>query len=171
MTGALDGQLVLVLGGSGGIGLETARSARAEGAQAILTGRNEKRLAQAAAEVGAQSTAAFDVNDPAALADFFGGLPDPVDHVMVTAGRPRYAALVDMTPEEVRDAVVGAPRGGPRGGAPRARPRAARRQRHPHERHWRTLGPGRQPGGRRHRGDARRWRRASPWSSRPSAST
>ena len=49
---ALRGQTVVVIGGSAGIGLETARRARAEGADVILTGRNPERLESAAAEVG-----------------------------------------------------------------------------------------------------------------------
>ena len=49
----LLGQTVVVIGGSAGIGLETARRARAEGADVILTGRDPERLARAAAEVGA----------------------------------------------------------------------------------------------------------------------
>ena len=40
----LVGQTVVVIGGSAGIGLETARRARAEGADVILTGRNPERL-------------------------------------------------------------------------------------------------------------------------------
>jgi NAD(P)-dependent dehydrogenase (short-subunit alcohol dehydrogenase family) len=40
----LLGQIVVVIGGSAGIGLETARRARAEGASVILTGRNPERL-------------------------------------------------------------------------------------------------------------------------------
>ena len=36
----LLGQTVVVIGGSAGIGLETARRARAEGADVVLTGRN-----------------------------------------------------------------------------------------------------------------------------------
>ena len=59
-------QTVVVIGGSAGIGLETARRARAEGADVILTGRNPDRLKHAAAELGALSTATFDANDSAA---------------------------------------------------------------------------------------------------------
>ncbi|MGN6171703.1 MAG: SDR family NAD(P)-dependent oxidoreductase, partial [Streptosporangiaceae bacterium] len=55
----LAGQTVVMIGGSAGIGLETAWRARAEGADVILTGRNPDRLQRAAAEVGARSTAAF----------------------------------------------------------------------------------------------------------------
>jgi len=46
----LLGQTVVVIGGSAGIGLETARRARAEGAKLILTGRNPERLRRAASE-------------------------------------------------------------------------------------------------------------------------
>ena len=86
----LAGQTVVLIGGSAGIGLETARRARAEGAEVILTGRNPDRLAQAALEVGAQRTAAFDADDPEAIARFFLELPAPIDHVLVTAGGPSY---------------------------------------------------------------------------------
>ena len=84
----LAGQTVVVIGGSAGIGLETARRARAEGADVILTGRNPDRLTQAAPDVDAHRSAAFDVNDAAALENFFRDLPTPIDHVMVTAGGP-----------------------------------------------------------------------------------
>ena len=86
----LLGQTVVVIGGSACRGLETARRARAEGARLILTGRNEERLKQAALELDAQRTAAFDANDPASLQSFFQDLPTPIDHVMVTAGAPHY---------------------------------------------------------------------------------
>ena len=92
----LAGQTVVVIGGSAGIGLETARRARAEGAEVILTGRNPERLEQAAREVGATSTAAFDAGDLEALDRFFEGLPDQIDHLMVTAGGPYYAPLADI---------------------------------------------------------------------------
>ena len=98
----LLGQTVVVIGGSAGIGLETARRARAEGADVILTGRNRDRLDSAASEVGARSTASFDAHDLAALEEFFGHLEAPVDHVMVTAGRPYYSPLVEMDFDEAR---------------------------------------------------------------------
>jgi NAD(P)-dependent dehydrogenase (short-subunit alcohol dehydrogenase family) len=92
----LLGQTVVVIGGSAGIGLETARRARAEGAKLILTGRNPEPLQRAASELNALSTAAFDATDPAPLERFFRDLPATIDHVMVTAGRPHYGRLVDM---------------------------------------------------------------------------
>jgi NAD(P)-dependent dehydrogenase (short-subunit alcohol dehydrogenase family) len=103
----LLGQTVVCIGGSAGIGLETARRARAEGADVVLTGRNPDRLALAAAEVDAHRTAAFDATDPAALHDFFAGLPGPIDHVLVTAGGPRYGPLLEMSSAEVQEALSG----------------------------------------------------------------
>ena len=97
----LVGQTVVVLGGSAGIGLETARRARAEGARVILTGRDPERLRRAAIEVDAVSTA-FDATDPAATERFFRELPGPIDHVMVTAGRPPYGRVLDMDVAQVR---------------------------------------------------------------------
>ena len=95
----LLGQTVVVIGGSAGIGLETARRARAEGADVILTARRADRLQQAAAELGARSTGAFDATDAAALGQFFAGLPAPVDHVMVTGPGPYYGSLNDLDRE------------------------------------------------------------------------
>jgi NAD(P)-dependent dehydrogenase (short-subunit alcohol dehydrogenase family) len=95
-------QTVVVIGGSSGIGLETARRARAEGADVILAGRNPERLADAARELDALSTAAFDATDPDALERFLDGLPNPIDHVMVTAGGPYYARLADIDFERAR---------------------------------------------------------------------
>ena len=98
----LLGQTVVVIGGSAGIGLETARRARAEGAEVILTGRNPERLARAAREVGAMSTAAFDATETDRLERFFDDLPQPIDHLMVSGGGPYYAPLAEMDFAEVR---------------------------------------------------------------------
>ncbi|MEV4619403.1 SDR family oxidoreductase [Asanoa sp. NPDC049573] len=104
-TPALAGQTVVLIGGSAGIGLETGRLARAEGADVILTGRSQERLDDAARDIDAPRTAAFDATDPAALAGFFRDLPGPIDHVLITAGGPRYGPLLEMDPAEAGLAV------------------------------------------------------------------
>jgi NAD(P)-dependent dehydrogenase (short-subunit alcohol dehydrogenase family) len=96
---------VVLIGGSAGIGLETARLARREGAEVVLVGRDPERLKRAALDVDARSTAAFDATDPAALEGFFTGLPGPIDHVLVTAGGPAYGPMLEMSADEVRDAL------------------------------------------------------------------
>jgi NAD(P)-dependent dehydrogenase (short-subunit alcohol dehydrogenase family) len=102
----LPGQTVVCIGGSAGIGLETARRAKAEGAHIILTGRNPGRLQEAALEVGAERTAAFDATNTASLKEFFQDLPAPIDHVMVTGPGPRYGPLLEMDAEQVREALT-----------------------------------------------------------------
>ena len=104
---ALTGQTVVLIGGSAGIGLATARRARAAGADVILTGRNPDRLAAAADAVGAHRTAAFDATDPDALARFFDDLPDHIDHILVTAGGPSYVPMLEMSDDDVREALSG----------------------------------------------------------------
>ena len=101
----LLGQTVVLIGGSAGIGLETARRARGEGADVILTGRNPERLEQAARDVDARSTAAFDATDAAALTRFFGELQAPIDHVLVTGPGPSYVPLLEMDADQVREAL------------------------------------------------------------------
>ncbi len=98
----LLGQTVVVIGGSAGIGLETARRARAEGARLILTGRNPERLERAASELGALSTTAFDATDFERLGRFFDELPKPIDHVLVTGPGPYYAPLAEFDVEAAR---------------------------------------------------------------------
>ena len=100
----LLGQTVVVIGGSAGIGLETARHARSEGAEIVLTARNPQRLKEVAHGLGAVSSAAFDASDPDLLAAFFGSLSCPIDHVMVGGAGPRYGRPLEMAPEEVRRA-------------------------------------------------------------------
>jgi len=98
----LLGQTVVVIGGSAGIGLETARRARAEGANVILTARNPERLQSAASEVGALSSAAFDATDFERLGRFFNELTTPIDHVLVTGPGPYYAPLAEFDVEKAR---------------------------------------------------------------------
>jgi len=101
----LLGQTVVVIGGSAGIGLETARRARAEGAEVVITGRNPERLKQAGLDLGARSTVAFDANDPVALERFFADLPTPIDHVLVSGSGPRYKPPLEMDTHEARVAL------------------------------------------------------------------
>jgi NAD(P)-dependent dehydrogenase (short-subunit alcohol dehydrogenase family) len=98
----LLGQTVIVIGGSAGIGLETARLAHAEGAGVIITGRNPDRLRTAADEVGAAGTATFDATDRDALARFFADGPAQIDHVLVSGSGPYYAPLQETDFDEVR---------------------------------------------------------------------
>jgi NAD(P)-dependent dehydrogenase (short-subunit alcohol dehydrogenase family) len=102
VQGALAGQTVVVIGGSAGIGLETGRRALAEGAKLILVGRNKERLDEAAREIGAESSAAFDATDFERLNGFFEALPGQIDHVLVTGPGPYYGPLAEFDFEKAR---------------------------------------------------------------------
>jgi NAD(P)-dependent dehydrogenase (short-subunit alcohol dehydrogenase family) len=97
----LAGQTVVVIGGSSGIGLETARRARAEGADVILTARDPERLRRVGLELEA-SIAAFDATDFERLGRFFDELRTPIDHVLVTGPGPYYAPLAEFDLEKAR---------------------------------------------------------------------
>jgi len=100
-AGALRGQTVVVIGGSTGIGLATARRARQEGAGVILTARDPDRLRRVGGELAA-ATAAFDATDFERLDEFFDDLAAPVDHVLVTGPGPYYAPLAELDLEKAR---------------------------------------------------------------------
>jgi NAD(P)-dependent dehydrogenase (short-subunit alcohol dehydrogenase family) len=97
----LAGQTLLVIGGSSGIGLETARLAREQGADVIITARDPDRLHRVGLELGA-SIAAFDATDFDRLERFFDELPTPIDHVLVTGPGPYYSPLAEFDVEAAR---------------------------------------------------------------------
>jgi len=88
---ALRGARVLVLGGSSGIGLASARLARANGAEVVIASRDAVRLERAIAELGAD-VGAFqaDAEDEDALGALLARV-EPLDHVLSTAGAVVHA--------------------------------------------------------------------------------
>jgi NAD(P)-dependent dehydrogenase (short-subunit alcohol dehydrogenase family) len=88
------GKRVVIIGGSSGIGLETAQLTLAQGAAVTIAGRSEDRLRQAAAslslpaEPGRLRSVVADVTDEASVEALFAG-ETRVDHVFVPAGELR----------------------------------------------------------------------------------
>ena len=102
MDDELRGQRVVVLGGSAGIGLETARLARARGADVILVARDPDRLRDAARQLDASSTAAFDVTDLARARTILrGGAVAARPHPGHRRG-PYYSPLADIDFDRAR---------------------------------------------------------------------
>jgi NAD(P)-dependent dehydrogenase (short-subunit alcohol dehydrogenase family) len=100
----LAGKTVLVLGGTSGIGLATARRARENGADLLLTARDPDRLHRIGVELDAR-TSAFDLSDGERLAAFFAELSAPVDHVLVSGAGPRYVPFADLDVDTIRAGV------------------------------------------------------------------
>ncbi len=97
----LHGQTVLVIGGSSGIGLETARLARSKGANLILTARDPDRLHRVGLDLKA-SIAAFDATNFTRLERFFDALAAPIDHLLVTGPGSSSAPLAAFDLEAAR---------------------------------------------------------------------
>ncbi|MFI5695340.1 SDR family oxidoreductase [Kribbella sp. NPDC051586] len=95
-TASLAGQVVVVIGGSAGIGLETARQARESGARVVITGRDRERLEKAAAGIGAESAVTLDLGEPGRLEQVFAELPQELDHILVGGSGPFYAPLAEL---------------------------------------------------------------------------
>jgi len=107
----LDGQRVVVIGGTSGIGLAVARQAQEAGARVLVAGRSPERVAQALAQLGGTATGeSVDARDEAALGRFFGRFgrgsggaeagATAIDHLVVTVGpgapKQRYASFVEQ---------------------------------------------------------------------------
>src|SRR5438309_11449875 len=83
----LSGRKVIVLGGSSGLGLATAKAAAAEGATVVIVSGNQQRIDQALAELPKDSEGyAPDLSKEKNIAAFFEKA-DPFDHLVFTAGR------------------------------------------------------------------------------------
>jgi NAD(P)-dependent dehydrogenase (short-subunit alcohol dehydrogenase family) len=98
---SLTGRTVLVIGGSSGIGAQIARQAGALGADVIITGRHEGRLAAAARQVGARHAARLDAHDDDAIAAFFAE-GEPVDHLVSMVGDSMAGGSMTTTPTTMR---------------------------------------------------------------------
>lgn len=87
---SLQGQRVIVIGGSSGIGLAAAKRASDLGAEVIIAGRSATRLESAVASFeGAIRTCAFDMRIEEDVRAFFAETGD-FDHLVITAGEMKH---------------------------------------------------------------------------------
>ena len=102
---SLAHKTVVVLGGTSGIGLATAKAAQSEGARVIVTGRSRERLTAAQAELGSGArTVALDVADEAGTRGLFQEV-DRVDHIFITAGSVALDARLAPDSSSLRPAL------------------------------------------------------------------
>ncbi|MCC5986348.1 MAG: SDR family oxidoreductase [Pararhodobacter sp.] len=91
MSGQLDGRRALIVGGTAGIGLATARAMLAEGAEVVIAGRNRDRGARALAALAAPGAAfiaadAGKADDCATLVEQAVGTLGGIDVLMSCGG-------------------------------------------------------------------------------------
>lgn len=91
----LQGKKIVILGGTTGFGLATAKAAAAEGAEVVVVSRSQKNVENALKELpkGAQGVS-LDVTDEPAVKRFFGGLSG-LDHLVYCAGDALPATITD----------------------------------------------------------------------------
>lgn len=101
--GRFDGKIVVITGGTTGIGLATARAFLGEGAQVVVTGRSRDTVDAAQKELGPGATALVSdtsrLEDIDALAAHVSRAHGRVDAVFVNAGIAKFAPLEASTPE------------------------------------------------------------------------
>jgi NAD(P)-dependent dehydrogenase (short-subunit alcohol dehydrogenase family) len=87
---SFENKTALVTGGNGGIGFAAARLLIAQGARVAITGRDQKKLDEAAAELGPNALAIrADTNEPAAIDDLMKTIGEKfgkLDIVFANAG-------------------------------------------------------------------------------------
>jgi NAD(P)-dependent dehydrogenase (short-subunit alcohol dehydrogenase family) len=103
---ALDGQRIVLIGASSGIGLATATLAAQRGAAVVMAARGEERLRAAASKLGGNTEARrLDATDEEQVRSFFAGL-GAFDHLCTLvpgasnqAPFARYSSFLDTDPE------------------------------------------------------------------------
>ncbi|MDR6865792.1 NAD(P)-dependent dehydrogenase (short-subunit alcohol dehydrogenase family) [Microbacterium resistens] len=99
---ALQDRTVVLIGGSTGIGYETAALAIAQGARVVLGGRTPARLESAVSRLGGNAAArVVDTSEEESIAAFFAGV-GTVDAVFTTAADYATGPFATQTVSEAR---------------------------------------------------------------------
>jgi NAD(P)-dependent dehydrogenase (short-subunit alcohol dehydrogenase family) len=103
---SLDGKRVVILGGTSGIGLATARAAQREGAAVVIASSRRERLDRALASLRSDAEGeVVDVADEAQVRALFERI-DAFDHLVFTAGESlQLEPLAAMQVERARGFV------------------------------------------------------------------
>lgn len=122
----LEGQRIIVLGGSSGIGLAVAQAAARQGASVVIASSQQARVEEALATLPAGTEGhALDLADEAAVGALFARLGD-VDHLVFTAGESLQLGALAQTDLDTARGFFGLRYWGAliaaKHGAPRIRP-------------------------------------------------
>jgi NAD(P)-dependent dehydrogenase (short-subunit alcohol dehydrogenase family) len=106
---AFTNKVAVITGGNSGIGLATAKEFSRCGAKVVISGRDERTLAEAATAIGGEALAVrADVSRLADLDKLFARTKErfgPIDVLFVNAGGAKFAP-VEQTTEAVYDEIM-----------------------------------------------------------------
>lgn len=100
----LHGSHVVIMGGSSGMGLATARLVMEHGATVTIASRSPEKLRQAADYLGDVRTIVADITREADVAEVFRDL-ERVDHIFISAGRFIGAKIMEADIDTFRSEV------------------------------------------------------------------
>jgi NAD(P)-dependent dehydrogenase (short-subunit alcohol dehydrogenase family) len=103
---SLAQQRVLIVGGSSGMGLASARNLLRAGAEVFIAGRDAAKLQAAVQSLGGKAVGiAADANDPDSLAALMSRI-GRLDHLLLAAGgTPAWGPFTQTTPQALRHAL------------------------------------------------------------------
>lgn len=99
---SFQSQNIVIIGGSSGIGLATAKQAKQAGANLFLVSRNPERLREAAEAIGGATQIVADIAAPQPA--MFAGI-DRIDHLLITAGTVHLQSLKDQSEADLLKVV------------------------------------------------------------------
>ncbi len=104
-------KVVIITGGSAGLGLALAKESHRQGARVVLVARDEARLQKAVAEIGGEAEVQAipaDITDQQQVDALFARIDDElgrIDMLINCAGKSARGEILDTTPANFRDLI------------------------------------------------------------------
>lgn len=105
---SLRNKRVVIIGGSSGIGLATAKMAALQGAKIVVAGRTKSKLEIAKKEIGNDHVDAYavDITQKISIKDLFEQVGS-FDHLVITGPAPQFGHFLELNIEQVHQEFEG----------------------------------------------------------------
>lgn len=103
---SVQGKKVVIIGGTSGIGLATAKAAIAAGAEVVIASRSAQKLATAKADIGGKIDAqTIDLMAESSIHDFFQNMGQ-IDHLVISAGSVKTGPIRELAFNDAVDSMT-----------------------------------------------------------------